>query len=318
MAKKPTNKPLPIGLISAGEETQMRYATRSETVDEYAELFTDDVAWPFDSRIVVFQDGDNHWLADGFHRLKAADKAGRTSVHCEVHNGTLEDAQDYALAANSTHGLQRTNEDKRKAVLAALDMDRWASKSNCAIADHVGVSESLVRKLRKASENSFKTNVQSSATVEGSQESTQPPNTKKTKTSSTAQPEEEYEDYEPEEPEDLPEIVTGDETAWAQNISEVAKLKRLVESVIRDIKAAPSVDGFEMVDKFRNSIVRDLNNAKTTIGGCIPHSVCPYCLSVDSGCNVCNSTGWVNRDIFNQAPKDMQNEAKKVSSGDRC
>ena len=37
--RKLDEKPLPLELITAGEETQMRYATREETITEYAELF---------------------------------------------------------------------------------------------------------------------------------------------------------------------------------------------------------------------------------------------------------------------------------------
>jgi len=148
--KKLDEKPLPIALITAGEETQMRYATRAETVDQYAELFAGGDAWPFDTKLVIFRDSeDNYWLADGFHRLRASEKAGRESVHCIIYEGELSEAQDYALAANAKHGLRRTNEDKRKAVETALSMERWASKSDHAIAEHVGVDHKTVGKIRK-------------------------------------------------------------------------------------------------------------------------------------------------------------------------
>ena len=150
--KKLDEKPLPIALIKAGEETQMRYATRAETVDQYAELFAGGNAWPFDAKLVVFKDTDgNYWLADGFHRLRASEQAGRESVHCEIYEGELSEAQDYALAANAKHGLRRTNEDKRKAVEVALSMERWVSKSDRAIAEHIGVSHKLVGKIRNIS-----------------------------------------------------------------------------------------------------------------------------------------------------------------------
>ena len=142
-------KPLPLELITAGEETQMRYATREETIGEYAELFGSGDAWPFDTKLIVFKDAAGvYWLADGFHRYRAAERVGRSSVHCIIYEGELIDAQDYALSANASHGLRRTNEDKRKAVGAALAMERWAMRSNVAIAEHVGVSDKLVGKIR--------------------------------------------------------------------------------------------------------------------------------------------------------------------------
>lgn len=151
--KKIDEKPLPLDLITAGEETQMRNATRMETVEEYKELLQSGDAWPFDSKIIVFKDCDKYWLADGFHRFFAAKSLNRSSVHCVIYHGTLEDAQDYALSANSNHGLRRTNDDKRKAVTTALSMNRWASKSSRAIAEHIGVSDMFVGKIRKEMES---------------------------------------------------------------------------------------------------------------------------------------------------------------------
>ena len=148
--KKLDEKPLPIALITAGEETQMRYATRAETVDQYAELFASGNAWPFDTKLVVFKDNEgNYWLADGFHRLRASEKVGRESVHCVIYEGELSEAQDYALAANAKHGLRRTNEDKRKAIEVALSMERWEAKSDRAIAEHIGVDHKTVGKIRQ-------------------------------------------------------------------------------------------------------------------------------------------------------------------------
>lgn len=140
---------LSIDLIVADESTQMRAGTRNETIEEYADLFeTSNKRWPFDSAIVVFYD-DKYYLADGWHRYLAAIRANRASVECDVREGTLEDAQDYALGANVSHGLRRTNDDKRKAVEKALRMDRHVKKSDRAIAGLCGVSQPFVGQIRK-------------------------------------------------------------------------------------------------------------------------------------------------------------------------
>jgi uncharacterized protein (UPF0261 family) len=49
---------------------------------------------------------------------------------------------------NKTHGLRRTNQDKARAVEAALKHPAAATKSNVEIAEHCGVAESYVRKLK--------------------------------------------------------------------------------------------------------------------------------------------------------------------------
>jgi len=148
------NKSLSIDLIITDAGTQMRAGTRHETVEEYKALFVD-AKWPFDDPLIVFNEGKSYWLADGFHRYYAAQQTkGRSSVACDIREGNLEDAQNFALSANSRHGLRRTNEDKRHAVRAALSMKRWEDKSNAMVAEACGVSDRFVAKIRKEIESS--------------------------------------------------------------------------------------------------------------------------------------------------------------------
>src|ERR1019366_5561222 len=87
--------------------------------------------------------------ADGFHRCKAASQAGLEEIGCDIHQGTQQDAQWYSFSANKTNGLRRTNEDKQRAVKAALAHPGGAGKSDSAIARHVGVSAPTVAAWRE-------------------------------------------------------------------------------------------------------------------------------------------------------------------------
>src|SRR5262249_44761903 len=68
------------------------------------------------------------------------------TISAEVRPGTVVDARWLALSANKTHGLRRTNDDKRRAVKAALQMR--PDDSDRAIAEHVGVSNNMVSEYR--------------------------------------------------------------------------------------------------------------------------------------------------------------------------
>jgi transposase-like protein len=105
--------------------------------------------------ITVFYDGTEYWLADGFHRTEAAFGAGLTEIACDVHQGTREDAQWYSFSANKTNGLRRTNEDKQRAVKAALAHSGGAGKSDSAIAKHVGVAVQTVCSWREKLQATF-------------------------------------------------------------------------------------------------------------------------------------------------------------------
>jgi Homeodomain-like domain len=136
--------------------TQPRAAIDSDLVDDYAELMNNGVEFP---RPTVFHDGRDYWLADGFHRLEAIKKevaallAKSNIVHntisCDVRPGTLEDAQWYSYSANKAHGQRRSNEDKRRAVEAALRHPKAARLSVRRIAEHCGVSAMTVQRRRE-------------------------------------------------------------------------------------------------------------------------------------------------------------------------
>jgi transposase-like protein len=136
---------LPIAEIRLDGGTQPRTALDFTAIDDYAEAMAAGVKFP---PVVVFHDGEHYWLADGFHRLKAAFASGFDTIDCELPQGTLEDAQWYSFSANKTNGLRRTNEDKQRAVKSALLHPRAAEMSNSAIARHVGVDEATVRNWR--------------------------------------------------------------------------------------------------------------------------------------------------------------------------
>jgi len=74
-----------------------------------------------------------------------------TSVSClagrAVTPGSRKDAAWAACAANQTHGLRRTNADKRKAVTLALKLH--PEMSDQAIADHCGVSRNMAFGVRR-------------------------------------------------------------------------------------------------------------------------------------------------------------------------
>ncbi len=126
--------------------TQPRQKIDTDAVGEYAAALEADVELPPPD--CVF-DGSDYWLWDGFHRLHAHRKAGHTMLHVRVTDGTVDDARWLCLAANQTHGLRRTNADKRRAVELALG--RKPESSDNAIASHCGVSHPFVGKVRAES-----------------------------------------------------------------------------------------------------------------------------------------------------------------------
>lgn len=134
---------LNIMAIRMDGDTQSRVAINEDAVADYASAIENGEALP---AVVVFFNGLDHVLADGFHRLLAHKRIGCKTIDCDVRPGTLADAQLYAYGANQTHGLRRTNADKAKAVAGVLALrPDWSDR---AVAKHVGVSHPMVAAMR--------------------------------------------------------------------------------------------------------------------------------------------------------------------------
>lgn len=125
--------------------TQARAALNEDVVVEYAEAIIAGADMP---PVIVFHDGKRHILADGFHRYFAHVKARAMEISADVRKGTKRDAKWYSLGANTSHGLRRTNEDKRSAVRELLADKEWSKLSDREIAAHLCVAHSFVAAIR--------------------------------------------------------------------------------------------------------------------------------------------------------------------------
>lgn len=123
--------------------TQQRAKIDLEVVADYAEKLADLPP------VTVYFDGSDYWLAGGFHRYHAAAKAEKKKIPCDVRKGTQRDAILFSCGDNATHGLKRSNADKRKAVAALLKDPEWAKASDRWIAETCVVSVDLVGDVRR-------------------------------------------------------------------------------------------------------------------------------------------------------------------------
>jgi hypothetical protein len=126
--------------------TQARADIDLNTVESYKQSMEDGCIFP---NVIVFFDGKDYWLADGFHRLAAKKACGLEHISVDFRDGTREDAVLFAAGANQRNGLRRTNADKRRAVELLLACDRWRRNSDRWIAEKCGVGNDLVGAVRK-------------------------------------------------------------------------------------------------------------------------------------------------------------------------
>ena len=138
---------IPIDDIRTDGGTQIRADLNWLAVDEYAHAMSQGATFP---PVTVFCDADKqHWLADGFHRVDAAKRAGRDRVLAEIRAGSKTHAILHACGANTDHGVRRTNADKRNAVerLIELSHENGEGWSDNEIAKRARVSQPFVSKI---------------------------------------------------------------------------------------------------------------------------------------------------------------------------
>jgi len=147
-SKKPKIESLPVESIEATAATQVRKRLDKDTIEQYREDLENGDQFP---AIIVFREKNSKRtvLADGFHRLLAHIHAEKETIDCEIHEGDIHAALQYALGANAQHGLRRTKQDKRNAVELALKDPEISSLERQEIADLCRVHVRTVYKIQR-------------------------------------------------------------------------------------------------------------------------------------------------------------------------
>ena len=277
--------------ITIDAALQNRARMDQTVVDEYAARMTAGDVFP-----PVILCGD--YLVDGFHRYYAARDAGRTEIEAQVVEGeTIEDARWHSITANKTHGLRRTNQDKRRATMIAIQHPRSADASNRAIAEHVGVSEGLVRRCRDDLSIPATPVVVGrdgvSRNVEVQRGQPEPP-----ALSSTA---------------DLPEDEPVDN--WSDEARQiVAELRRIKSRISRCFHQERNDAG--IVTQIRcdepglaslpiSRFKADIQNCIVAIErNAVPHIDCPLCQQ--NGCDSCSDRGWMSHNQYRTVPEELR------------
>lgn len=125
---------------------QMRVEMRPESIDEYAAEMLNGATFP---PVIVYYDGTDYWLGDGFHRVEAARKIDREAIEADIREGTARDAILHGIGANATHGMRRTQADKRHSVARLLADPDWARWSDRKIAQVAKVDHKTAGKVRR-------------------------------------------------------------------------------------------------------------------------------------------------------------------------
>lgn len=125
---------------------QCREGMNDDTIDEYAEAMKRGVPFP---EVTAVRHKEQLLLVDGWHRARAAERAGFDTIEAEIIDGSWSLAVELAAAANAGHGLRRSNTDKRRAVLLLLEQPNLCQLGGRALGDKARVSHTFVNQIRR-------------------------------------------------------------------------------------------------------------------------------------------------------------------------
>ena len=134
--------------------TQARVSLNQDTVNEYAQQMQDGDVFP---PVVIFSDGSNNWLADGFHRYFASRQIGSVDIAVQKHEGTVDEATLYAFGATARRGLSFTKEDYKHIVTRIMQHPVWSTWSTRTIAELLGCSAMTISRVKSSLEEPPKT-----------------------------------------------------------------------------------------------------------------------------------------------------------------
>ena len=303
-------------------DLQTRAALNEDTVSDYAEAMERGDKFP---AVTVFTDGAEYYLADGFHRVEALRRIGKKTVMAELQDGDYKAALLYALKANSTHGLRRTNADKRHALEMAWNAREHlfgGEPSQALLADTCGVSYKTVQRFLGASGMD---NVQTCSPAAPTMPTrpirpAQAENGEKNEVIAPKMPVRRVgrdgKTYPvrpamPTRPAKPAHVVPLDRfgTEIPVEINGAFEQEELNE-VIRNISDARSVlrsaleAGVEAFKAVRQDALIQLNNAYSFVKSAKAHCVCRICQG--NGCKACHERGWQTEEEYERNPKEFK------------
>jgi uncharacterized ParB-like nuclease family protein/phage terminase small subunit len=145
--------PAPVELAVADLQVdaaiQPREFLNPDVIDAYATLYREvEDHEPLPPLDVFHLDGA-YYLADGFHRAAAAQKAQRPTVLCRVYQGTRQDAIRHAALANLKRGLRYTSGDRERVLERLLQDPEVRQRSDRQLAADLEMSHMTVNRARR-------------------------------------------------------------------------------------------------------------------------------------------------------------------------
>ena len=286
---------------------QTRVALDEATVREYAESMRDGAKFP---PVKVYEEpvAVAYYLADGFHRVEAAMRAGLTQIDADVERGTFVDALRYALGCNGRHGKRTTNEDKRRAMEMAWEHRQelfGGVPSAALLAQTCGLHRNTAQAYLAEHAPALP-----ARPVQGAQNvlpGAPAPIPVRVGTDGKAYP------VRPVRPAPVDPYVPRDRFGvFIPEAIGAAFGEDVLSDILGTISAARSAvrrgldDGDIRFAAVRQDALVNLDNAYGFVAAAAPFCVCRVCKGAGGGCRACHGRGWQTEEEYGRNPKEFR------------
>ena len=299
------NKLIFLNEVSIEESPKVRAALNEEVAAEYGNLYKAKVNLPVP---VLYQAKGDKFLriGDGLHRITGAKAVGNKTLLCEVREGGFEEALAHALQSNTSHGLRRSQADKRRCIEAALD--QWPKLSDTELAKRCAVDHKTVSGYRKSMEGEgklepsvlreTKTGVVRTATRAAKKAADEAVaalgNSLKEQTNGLLKDNEGF---------PIPEELQ----AFWKRIPEVQNLIDTVRSVKGEAELAQKDDDLMWAEVTLDTVIAGFNELITKLKVLIPHAVCTSCQGkLKTKCGLCHGRGLISKFRWDTVPAETK------------
>lgn len=285
---------------------KVRAEVRSDTVEEYQSQYRlkgNRMPEPH-----LFKSGKMFIIGDGWHRVTAMKNLKTKAALFEIHEGGYSECLKFALTANLSHGLRRTNADKRAGAMSAIK--EFPSLSNKELSNICAVDDHTIATVRTEMEASLE--VKAVSKRQGADGKTY---TAKPRTASEiprVKPQN-AKDSSKKTPKDA--AVVKDDTGIAippkamvywdrreevtQLLSAITRIKGIIKQAIEEKDALfHEVNGNDMVAR-----------CEYLYGGlkvAMPYAVCPTCQGkLPEKCSMCGGKAMVSKHRFGLVPQEL-------------
>lgn len=297
--------------IDLSASPKVRDQVREDVVNDYAALMKGKEPLP---PIVLFLSRRSkvYLLADGWHRLGAANKNKQKTITAEVRDGEYEETLKFALVANTRHGLRRSVADKKASITTSIR--QWPELSNVALAKNCMVDDHLVAEVRRELESNKEIPV--TATRISTSGKTRSANTKagESKQAKLTQPTSEVprSRSKPLEIKDaIGYIVPDGVLEYWNNSGEVHEMIGTLKSIRLELKRYHEEKDLRFFEVSLTSLIADVDRIESSLQLAIPYAVCTQCAGhpetqPEKQCRLCGGRGVISKLRWKTVPEEIR------------